>query len=111
MTQKGPEGELLAQIIGPADMPLAKLFRWRTAHFRPLETKHGWRTPVSGDGKGFPDLVLVRRPRVVFAETKSDTGSLSEDQGEWARELAQCSRVEFHVWRPRDLDEIVRILK
>lgn len=42
-------------------LDLAKLKGWRTAHFRTAQNGRGqYRTPVAGDGKGFPDLVLVR---------------------------------------------------
>lgn len=51
---------------------LARILGWRVAHFRPAQTRHGWRTPVAADGKGFPDLVLVRE-RVIYAELKVGT--------------------------------------
>ena len=79
---------------------LAHLFGWRVAHFRPAMTKHGWRTPVSADGKGFPDLVLVR-DRVLFVELKSAKGRLSDDQLDWAAALTNAG-VEYHCWRPAD---------
>ena len=40
---------------------LLHLFGYRVAHFMPaMNAKGQWRTPVSADGKGFPDLVAVR---------------------------------------------------
>ena len=57
------ESELLSVVL-----ETAALFGWRTAHFRPAMTTHGWRTAVSGDGKGFPDLVLVRGHRLLAIE-------------------------------------------
>jgi hypothetical protein len=94
---------------------LAKLFGWRVAHFRPAQTKHGWRTPMQGD-KGFPDLVLAKGGRVVFAELKSDKGKLSADQKDWIAALdappgwdSEMSH-EVHVWYPDDLDAIGKIL-
>ena len=39
-----------------AVIQLARLLGWRVAHFRPAMTTRGWRTPVSADGAGFPDL-------------------------------------------------------
>jgi hypothetical protein len=38
-----------------AVIELARLGGWRVAHFRPARTASGWRTPVQGDGAGFPD--------------------------------------------------------
>ena len=59
---------------------------------------------------GFPDLILVRRPRVVWAELKAERGRLSTDQRDWLRELAAAGQ-EVFVWRPSDFEEIQRVLK
>ena len=99
------EAELLDSVI-----ELAHLFGWRIAHFRPAMPKHGWRTPVAADGKGFPDLVLVRE-RVLFVELKSAKGRLSDDQLDWAAALVNGS-AEVHCWRPADWSGTVeRILR
>lgn len=98
MTTTAPtitEAAFQAQVI-----ELAHLFGWRVAHFRPALTKHGWRTPVSADGKGFPDLVLVRRKRLIFAELKSQRGRLSPEQRDWWEALTHVA--EAYVWRPSD---------
>ena len=82
-----------------------------TAHFRPAMSKRGrWITAVQGDGAGFPDLVLVRAPRVIFAELKSAKGKLSGDQEAWLLALAGTP-IESYVWRPAQIDEVERILK
>jgi hypothetical protein len=73
---------------------------WTVAHFRPARTVDGWRTPVAADGKGWPDLVLVR-DRVIFAELKSARGRLSGDQQAWIHRLTAAGQ-EVHVWRPDD---------
>ncbi len=78
----------------------AHLFGWRVAHFRAAQTKHGWRTPVAADGKGFPDLVLVR-DRVVFVELKAERGRTSPEQLDWLAALANAG-AEQYVWRPSD---------
>src|SRR5262245_27573014 len=49
---------------------LAQVCGWRVAHFRPARTAHGWRTAVRGEGKGFPDLLLVRGEELLVAELK-----------------------------------------
>lgn len=61
---------------------------------------------------GFPDLVLVRAPRVLFVELKTDakTSRLSPAQREWLADLGECPGVESFVWRPADLDDVQRIL-
>jgi hypothetical protein len=89
------EQELLDNVI-----ELGHLLGYRIAHFRAAQTAHGWRTPVSADGKGFPDLVLVRE-RGLFVELKSSKGRLSDDQLDWAAALVNGS-AEVHCWRPAD---------
>lgn len=59
---------------------------------------------------GFPDLVLVKAPRVIFAELKTDKGKVSDAQKLWLMELGECSGVETYLWRPAALDEIAEIL-
>jgi hypothetical protein len=86
-----------------------KLFGWRHAHFRPLHTAKGWRTPVSGDA-GFPDLVLVRPPRVIFAELKVGA-PVSPQQADWLSDLGRVPGVESYIWRPTDWDQVVELLK
>lgn len=102
----GPESVFQDQVI-----ELAHIYRWRVAHFRPAQTNQGWRTPVSADGKGFPDLVIVRAPELIIAELKSQQGVLSADQKIWIADMQQVaavasSNVEVYVWRPSDFDEI-----
>lgn len=99
------ESQFQAQVI-----ELARLLGWRSAHFRPALTARGWRTPVQGDGAGFPDTVLVRRDRLVIAELKSAAGKVSSEQTAWlaALEAAGC---ETFLWRPTDLDDIAEVLR
>lgn len=51
--------------------------------------------------KGFPDLVLVGRGRVLFVEVKSEKGHLRPDQMEWYAGLLN-NGAEAYVWRPED---------
>jgi hypothetical protein len=85
---------------------MAHLFGWRVAHFRPAKTARGWRTAVSADGAGFPDLVLAKNQRVLFAELKTEKGKLSDAQHEWLAALPGSA-----CWRPSDLDSIERLLR
>lgn len=70
---------------------------WLVAHFRPARTTRGWRTPVQGD-KGFPDLVLARDGRVIFAELKVGKNKMSVEQERWSTALP-----EMYLWHPADL--------
>lgn len=96
----------------PQVIMLARLLGWRVAHFRPAQTKRGWRTAVAGDGAGFPDLVLVHRAkkRVLFAELKSERGKLADEQIAWRDALLDAG-VEYYLWRPSDIDEIESVLR
>jgi hypothetical protein len=100
------EDELLSAVLD-----MAALFKWRTLHIRPARTEHGWRSPVQGDGAGFPDLLLLRE-RLVFAELKSERGSLSVDQQDWMFALGEID-AERYVWRPKDWEsgEIEKVLR
>lgn len=98
MPQPNPkllEDELLSCVIDTA-----RLFGWRVAHFRPALTKHGWRTAVSGDGKGFPDLILVRE-EVLAVELKVGGNTLSDDQAAWL-EAFRAAGTDAHVWTDAD---------
>ena len=88
---------------------LLRLRSWRVAHFRTAQTARGaYVTPVAADGKGFPDLVAVRRGRLIFVELKSKTGRLGAEQRVWLDELNGAA--EVYVWRPSDWAEIERTL-
>ena len=66
-----------------------------------------------GSPAGFPDLVLVRPPVIIFAELKSERGRLSTSQRAWLERFEQCSipgRIETYIWRPDDWPDILRIL-
>jgi len=101
ITEKEFQGQIL---------DLAKIFRWRRAHFRAARTKHGWRTPVQADGKGFPDLVLVKPPRLIIAEVKRQDTKPDDHQLEWLNDFAGVPNVEVYTWKPADWDDIVAIL-
>lgn len=93
---------------------LAQLMGWRIAHFRPADTGKGWRTPMLGS-PGWPDLTLVRPPRLLFAELKVNPatqikGRPSPEQELWLAELRQVPGAEVYVWRPPDKDQVIETL-
>ncbi len=56
---------------------------------------------------GFPDLVLCRPGSLIFAELKTATGKLSEEQAVWVDVLCHSiPGVECYVWRPEDWPSI-----
>jgi hypothetical protein len=89
---------------------VAYFYGWKPYHVRAAWSKKGWRTPIKGD-KGFPDLVLARPPRVIFAELKSDVGKLSREQNIWRDCLLACPGVEYYVWQPSMWAVINGVLK
>lgn len=90
-------------------LELARIFGWRTAHFRAAMTKRGWRTPVQGDGKGFPDLLLIR-DRVIVAELKVGRNKPTAEQVAWLDGFRKAG-AEAYLWTPTDWDDITRILR
>ena len=59
---------------------------------------------------GFPDLVMVRPPDIIFVELKAEKGRVTQDQEEWGWALMGCPGVEYYLWRPSDWDELVEVL-
>lgn len=64
---------------------------------------------------GFPDWVFVKDGRLLFAELKSESGKLSDEQRAWIDALQMVALaapgvVEVHVWQPHDWDSIVETL-
>jgi hypothetical protein len=86
-----------------------------TGYVRDVAGALGWRRYHAWLSKhspaGFPDEVLVRPPRLVFAELKSERGRLSDEQEAWLEELRTVPGVEVFVWRPADMDEIATVLR
>lgn len=74
---------------------------------------YGWRWHHEVDSRkskpGFPDLIACRRDRALAIELKSARGVVSADQRAWIAAL-QGSGVETHIWRPKDMDEVVKVL-
>ena len=101
---------------------------WQRTVCETLDVK-GWtwnhtRSSIGGKGKGWvtattlkgwPDLVAWRGPRLLFIELKADAGRLTAEQQVVLVELqtvaAANAYVEVHVWRPRDWDRVVAVLR
>jgi len=92
---------------------LAAILGFAWTHFRPAQTSHGWRTPVSGPlGKGWPDLVLAKPGRFLAVELKAAGAKCSPDQAAVHAVLREAG-VEVRVWWPADLDNgaILEVLR
>ncbi len=71
---------------------------------------HVWnakRTP-----EGYPDVHLVKPPRIIYAELKTDDPKEkpSRAQRVWLDAFAACPGVETYLWRPKHWEDIVSIL-
>lgn len=98
MSQAVPitEAQFLRQVLD-----LARMLGWRAYH--PALSK--W------SERGWPDLALVRPPRLVFAELKTDRGKTTSHQDEWLALLRACPGAETYLWRPADLEQIAEGLR
>lgn len=99
---------------------LARLNGWRVLHIRPGRTirkdketgeiKTDWRTPIQGDGKGFPDLLMLRDDRIVIAELKVGRGKKTPEQIAWLQAFVLAGIADVFTWYPSEWDEIESIL-
>lgn len=95
---------------------LAKKRRWSEYHAHRSDRS----TP------GFPDLVLARRGRIIFAELKTVTGRWGDRQREWLAALAGDDPSDWHFdrqytahhgrlvvacWTPLSWDRICEVLE
>ncbi len=58
---------------------------------------------------GWPDLSLVRPPRLIFAELKAQQGRVRPEQALMHAVLRHCS-VDVWVWRPSDWPQVMETL-
>ena len=97
-------------------LDLAELCGWLACHFhdsrREVRRRDGTRLFI-GDAatSGFPDLVLVRPPDVLFVELKSEKGRITANQRKWRGALSQCPGVGYYLWKPGDWGEIEEVLR
>lgn len=59
---------------------------------------------------GFPDLVLIKPPKVIFLEVKREKGRLTVAQADVLAMLSDCSDVDAAVVRPSDWAQVVEWL-
>lgn len=88
------ESAFQAQVIEYAEARL-----WLVYH-----TYRSTRSPA-----GFPDLVLVRLSRCIFAELKTEKGRPSPAQLKWLDALDLAGETAY-LWRPSDWERICELL-
>ena len=79
---------------------LARAYGWADWHV--LRSK--------GMRAGFPDLVLIRPPDLVWVELKSEKGRLSPAQKEMHEMLRACGQ-QVYLWYPGNEEEIMEVLR
>ena len=84
-----------------AVMALAKLCGWLAFHV--FDSRRS--------APGFPDTVLVRGERLIFAELKLEKKYPSPAQREWLTALQGVPGIEVYLWRPSDWGAIEIALK
>lgn len=79
----------------------ARLRGWTDFHHRVSKgTRHGW-----------PDLALIRPPRLVLVELKRQDGRVTVPQQRVLAQLDQCDGVEVFTWRPSNWPEVEQVLR
>jgi hypothetical protein len=88
----------------------ARLHGWLVFHQRPGLTRGGrWVSHTQGNGKGWPDLCLVRGKRLVFAELKIPPNTTTPEQDGWLSALRETP-AEVYLWTPDHWQVITQIL-
>lgn len=83
-----------------------------------IAKRQGWKVYHTYDSRksapGFPDLTMVRRGMVIFAELKVGKNKLEPEQEDWKALLIEAAErnpmLLYFVWRPSDMEMIGRIL-
>lgn len=93
----------------------ARMMGWKAFHDNATNAPRrcsgcGSTRALPRNAPGMPDLILIRRPRIVWAELKSERGRLSDDQKAWIEEL-RASGQAVYVWRPSSWQEVERVLR
>lgn len=74
-----------------------------------LAKRRGWLSYHTHDSRrsdpGFPDLVLVRKDRLIFAELKSAKGRPTPEQSTWLISLGNTGAAEVWLWTPASWDD------
>ncbi len=106
VTQKQParlprrhdEADFQSQVI-----QYARINRWRVFHA--FDSRLGSRAIDAG----FPDLVMVKDGHLLVCELKANNGRVKPEQTDWLMALQECG-IRVRIWRPRDWNEIERVL-
>ena len=101
------------KLTNPRDVIRVTEKQWQATVVEQCELS-GWLWYHTYDSRrsppGFPDLVMVKKGRIIFAELKVGKNKVGKAQQEWVDLLKVNKGVEVYVWRPEDLQEVINIL-
>lgn len=104
---KATEREFQAQVV-----ELAGILGWTVNHVRRSigGKKQGWVTATTL--KGWPDLTLIRPPRLLFVELKVKPNKVEPAQQAVLDLLDAVPGVEVAVWYPEQFEaDVLRVLR
>ena len=59
---------------------------------------------------GFPDLIMLKGDYQIVAELKTDKGKCTDVQADWLEAFDAVRRHRVALWRPKDMEDIIRAL-
>lgn len=62
-----------------------------------------------GIKKGFPDLLAIRPPYILWIECKTEHGHVDPEQTRVKQMLEACGQIVIHA-RPRDRERLLRLI-
>ena len=96
MTPALTEAQLQAAVID-----IAERFGWYVYHTHDSRRSQ----------KGWPDIVAVKPPRVLFIELKTARGRVRPEQAHVLKLLSRCDTIASGIIRPDDLDALIERLR
>lgn len=108
-------GRVTEKAFTAAVIELARTLGWRTWHDVATNRRRrclrcGEWTPGARNPPGLPDLLLVKPPRLVFAELKVGKNPATEAQLAFLADLSRAG-AEVYLWRETDMETIAAILQ
>ena len=94
-------------------------FGWAYMHIKPAKLPNEmWVSRMNPEGKGWLDYTAVRPPRILVCELKDAYSKMTPEQEKWWALWEGCQVTidgitlpELYLWRPKDFNEIARILR
>lgn len=89
---------------------LADRLGWLWLHVDKMgNPQNQWRTPTRGPLRNFPDLMMVRKSTLLFAELKAQGKAATDAQRDCLKVLGGVTP-HTYIWRPSDFPQIVEVL-